>query len=226
MHQVSDEINVVDRRVVESPEMLGKECIGCFRVLAYGFYKRDASYRDGHRDLCLSCEQAPRMSTDEHVHRLKEQNYNSEAVKKQRWEHQEEDELANDRSRIGHPMHHTELLDKLRRLIPDLFVIDGRFQGDLAAYRIYGQPQPRLEGRTFEYLFYIPTGILPEFSAYEFDARDVPIREKLRGWRTVLLRLIKARMVSEDDINRVFGRADGPAASRYNRELWKFRNNK
>ena len=224
MHSVSDEINIVNRRVVESPELLGKECIGCFRVLEYGFFKRDASYKDGRRDLCLSCENSPRLSTDEHTHRVREMNDSSEAVKRQRFEHQEE--YRNDIARIGRPMHHADLIAKLRKLVPDLYITEGNIKDELAVFRTYGQPQPRLEGRTFEYLFYMPTGLMPEFSIYEFNDRDIPTRETMRGWRTVLLRLIKSKLLTEDQCDREFGRASGPAASVYLRHLYNFRNSK
>ena len=224
MHSVSDEINVVDRRVVESPELLGKECIGCLRVLAYGFYKRDASYRDGHRDLCLSCESAPRLSTDEHTHRLREMNESSEAVRRQQWEHQED--YQNDAARIGRPMHHSDLIAKLTRLVPSLYITEGNIKGDLAVFRVYPQPQPRLEGRSFEYLFYMPIGLMPEFSIYEFNERNIPVREKMRGWRTVLLRLIKSKLLTEDQCHEAFGRAEGPGAIVYLRKLYEFRNQK
>lgn len=215
--------NAIDSKVAYSPEVVGKECIGCHKALPFIWFKPDSSYRDGRRDLCSVCESAPRLSTEEHTHRLREMNYNSEAVKRQRWEDQ--DEFRNDDARQGSSMLHSDLLAKLRTLVPDLYITDGRIEGDLAVFRTYGQPQPRLEGRTFEYLFYVPTGLLPEFSQYEFDTvRDIPIKEKKRGWRTVLLRLIKTGLLKESDCNRVFGVPSGPASTIWHRELYKFRN--
>lgn len=223
MHSIDSDINIVDRRVVESPELLGKECIGCFRILDYRFFDHDNTYRDGRKDLCVSCANAPRMSTSEHTHRLREQNFNSEALKAQRWANQEE--YKNAVARIGKAMHHSDFLRVIKHLVPDLYITDGRIEGDLAVFRVYGRPQPQLGGRTFEYLFYCPTGLLPEFSIYEFDeVRDIPIREQKRGWRTVLLRLIKSGLVSEDTVNKIFGRAEGPASTIYNSSLQAFRN--
>lgn len=213
------EFNEIDRAVMESPELLGKECSGCYRVLAYKFYDRDSSNRDGYKDFCALCQSAERLSTEEHVSRQREMNYNSS--QNQRWEHQEE--LYDDAARIGRPLFSSDLLFTLGHLIPSLYVTDGRIAGDLAMFRTYGCPQEHLGGNTFEYLFYCPTGLLPEFSTYEISDRDVPIREKQRGWRTVLLRLIKAKMLTEEVADKVFGKADGKAASRYLRELQKFR---
>jgi hypothetical protein len=224
MHDLNDPSSILDREIVESKELLGKECVTCGKILAYAFFRRDSSYRDGRRDRCQSCENAPRLSTAEHTARLKELNYSSHAVQKQRWENQEDYE--NTVARLGTPMHHSDLLYKIRRLVPNLYITEGRIIGDLAVFQTYPCPQPDLEGRDFRYLFYIPTGVLPEFSQYEFDERDVPIRESKRGWRTVLLRLIKMGLLSEEACDREFGRAQGIASTVWYRQLYQFRNRK
>jgi hypothetical protein len=165
------------------------------------------------------------LSTDEQVSRLKEQNYNSEAVKKQRFDHQEE--YQNDAARRGRRMTHSDFLLKLLPLVPSLFITEGNIVGDLALFRVFSKPQPHLDGKDFEYVCYCPTGVLNEFSTYEWDTeKDVPIREKERGWRAICLRLIQNKMVSESDINRVFGEPTGAGASVYLRKLYQFRNQK
>ncbi len=45
----------------------------------------------------------------------------------------------------------------------------------------------------------------PEWSLMRFDEFDVPICEKYRGWRTALLNLIIADVLTEDEVNRAFG---------------------
>jgi len=224
MHNLNDPSSILDRNVVESPDLLGKECLTCGKILAYSFFRKDHSYRDGRRDQCTACESAPRLSTAEHTARLKEMNYYSHAVKKQRWENQEDYE--NTVARLGTPMSHSDLIYKIRKHVHNLYIMEGRIIGDLAVFQTYPCPQPDLEGRDFRYLFYIPTGQLPEFSQYEFDARDVPIRESTRGWRTVLLRLIKLGLLSEETCDREFGRAVGIASTVWYRQLYGFRNRK
>ncbi len=224
--------NAIDRAMVEAQEVLAKECVGCLRIRPNSMFQKDSSCRDGRRDLCDECATSPRLSTEEHVCRLREMTYGSEAVKRQRWQHQED--YRNDLARVGHPMWTHDLMNKLKQLVPSLYVIDGRIVGDLAVYRTYGCPQPRLEGRDFEYLFYVPTGVvvdgafkptpLPEYSIYEFNDRDVPVRERIRGWRTVLLRLIKSGLLTEEKSNEVFGYADGPASTVWKRTLYLHRN--
>lgn len=223
MHDILDPANQVNRTVVESPDLLGKECIGCMRILAYDFFDRDSSYRDGRKDLCTSCSSAPQLSTEEHTARLREINNNSHAVKAQRWAHQ--DDYRDDRARIGRALPSGEFLAHIQRLIPELYMTDGRIVGDVALYRVYPQPQERLNGRDFEYLFYCPTGNIPEYSIYEFDTvRDVPIRERIRGWRTVLLRLIRCGLLTEETCDREFGVAVGPASNVWYRRLYEYRN--
>lgn len=198
-----------------------KECAGCMRIQPFGCFRRDSSYREGVRDLCLTCESAPRMSTEEHLASQREKNYR--AAQGQRWQNQSDYE--NEEARWGRVMSSSDLLGKIFKLIPhDLFITDGRIGDDLALYQVYGKPQPDLDNRTFRYLFYIPQGRLPEFSQYEFDHRDVPIKEKRRGWRTVLLRLIKTGLVTEQAVEEEFGPALGEAATVWRRTLWKHRN--
>src|SRR6266704_4888869 len=115
MHDFNDVRNSIDNRVATSPDLLGKECVTCLRILSYHFFKRDSSYRDGCRDQCDQCASAPRMSTEEHTLRLREASFSSHAVRKQRWDNQ--DDYMNDEARFGKRMHSSEFLSKLRSII-------------------------------------------------------------------------------------------------------------
>lgn len=217
--------SVIDRNVVESPQMLGKECISCNAVLAYNFFRRDSSYRDGRRDQCDLCASAPRLSTEEHFYRMREINNNSDAVKAQRWSNQSD--YRGTASRVGRGMMSGAFLRVLRHLVPDLYLMDGRVAGDIAIFQTSGKGRPDWGGRSYKYIGYCPTGFLPEFSQYEFDEiRDIAIKEKQRGWRTVLLRIIEAGLLSEEDADKVFGRPDGPASVVWHRHMFNLRNRK
>lgn len=222
MHDVFADENSIDQRVAESPELLGQECAGCRRVLEWSFFRRDHSFRNGRVALCVSCEAVPRLSLAEHTARLREKNLSSEAVKKQKAPFQQDYKF--DAARIGRRMSHGEFLAIVKKLAPSLFVMEGNIEGDLALYRTFGCPQAELNGNDFQYLGYCPTGILNEYSIHEFDGRDVLIREKSRGWRTVLLRLILNGLITETQAEEVFGPAVGPASAVYNRRLQNFRN--
>jgi hypothetical protein len=56
------------------------------------------------------------------------------------------------------------------------------------------------------------------------DKRGLPLNEKWRGWRTVVLRLILKGFITEQQADKVFGPATGPAARRYREQLFEFRN--
>ena len=221
-----DESQAAEDALFNSPELLGRECQGCQKVLAWKFFQKDASFKEGYGNLCHSCRSTPRLSLEENTARLREANLRSHALKKQRWEDQ--DEYRKDDARVGHRMHHSEFLRRVRPYIPNLYVTDGGVVGDLALFLTYPSPQPRLEGRSFEYLTYIHEGDSNEFSTYEFnDKTDTPVREKWnggRGWRTVLLRMIKKGLITEEQANTEFGPAEGEGSRIYNRELYKFRN--
>lgn len=63
----------------------------------------------------------------------------------------------------------------------------------------------------------------PEFSVMRFDEYNVPTAEKFRGWRTAMLALITEGALSEREVERAFGPAEGPAASFYNQQLYQQR---
>ena len=222
MHELHDEKKVLDRNIVESPELLGKECAGCMGIFPFGMFRKDYGATDGRYRLCLSCENSPRLSTEEHTHRLREMNARSHAVQRQRWEHQ--DDYRNDEARLTRYLHYSDVIRRLRKLAHNLYFMDGRIEGDIAIYKVYGRPQPQLEGRDFEYLMYMPTGFLPEFSTYEFNERDVPVKEKKRGWRTLLLRLIRSGIVTERQCAEEFGEPEGQSSTVWKRTLFVWRN--
>lgn len=222
MHSLESPLNQVDRQVVESPELIGRECACCFRVLPHKHFRRDSSSNDGVYVQCNECEATPRLSTVEHTHRLREGNYYSEATKRQRWSLQ--DEYRNDAARMGKAMHSSEFIAKLHQAVPNLYVKDGNIVGHLALYELSSQPREDWGGQQFRYLFYFEEGLIPEFSLYEFSALDVPIREKKRGWRTVLLRLINSGLLTEPKSDKFFGPAEGEASLIWRYKLYLHRN--
>jgi hypothetical protein len=56
----------------------------------------------------------------------------------------------------------------------------------------------------------------PEWSVMRFDEFDVPTVEKYRGWRTAMLALIQAEVLTEEEVERAFGRATEDDVA----ELW------
>jgi hypothetical protein len=216
MHDIYNADNQVDRNIVESSELLGKECLACFRILPRSRFRKDSSQRDGIGVRCEECERTPALSIAENTSRLREQNYNSAALKALRPDYI--DSLRDDLSRIGRVMDAEVFLEKLKTLLPGLRWIPGQIEGDISVYMMSNHPDHQPLG--YHYLWYIPRGPLPEMSLHEFDSvRDFPVKEKKRGWRTPLLRCILAGLISEEQADKTFGRPVESAAS----ELWRRR---
>jgi hypothetical protein len=210
----------VENTLLPSQATASKECMSCHSEKPMYHFRRDSSIRDGHTMQCDQCLRSPRLSTVEHTYRLRELTAGSDAIRRQKRPHQEDFKGV----RTGASMHHSEFIRLLRSISDKLYIMDGNIEGDLAIFKILGGKLPENE-RDFEYIGYMPTGVLPEFSDYLFDQNDVLVKEKKRGWRTVLLRLIKSRVITEEQCDQAFGPVTaGPAGVAWRREMFVFRN--
>jgi hypothetical protein len=72
------------------------------------------------------------------------------------------------------------------------------------------------EAKTITTLQY-PYG--PEYSIMRFNHYNVPTNERYRGWRTALLALIVAGVLTENEADRAFGPAVGEASIFYRQQL-------
>lgn len=59
----------------------------------------------------------------------------------------------------------------------------------------------------------------PEWSIMRFNERGVATKEKYRGWRTAMLVLITAGVVTEEEVDSAFGPPTGEAATWYRQQL-------
>lgn len=59
----------------------------------------------------------------------------------------------------------------------------------------------------------------PEWSIMRINDRGVATKEKYRGWRTALLVLITAEVLTEEEVDRAFGPAIGEAGAWYRSQL-------
>ena len=79
-------------------------------------------------------------------------------------------------------------------------------------------------GRPKEYICFVQVPLMQEYEEMHFDRYDVPLNTKRRGWRTVLLRLIEKRVLTESEANEAFGEpASGPVSRRYREHLQWYR---
>jgi hypothetical protein len=59
----------------------------------------------------------------------------------------------------------------------------------------------------------------PEWSVMRFDERDIATKEKYRGWRTAMLVLIVAEILTAEEVDRAFGPPIGEAGAWYRQQL-------
>jgi hypothetical protein len=63
----------------------------------------------------------------------------------------------------------------------------------------------------------------PEWSIMRYNERQVATKEKYRGWRTAMLVLIVADILTEDEVDRAFGPPIGEASAWYREQLQTWR---
>ncbi len=160
--------------------------------------------------MCLECVNRlydSRLARDEVESYLKQDMANRNKA----YELPGQEERKNSPARWGHVMHSSELLLRLQRIIPNLHVRDGRIGNDVSLFQVIADE--------ITYLVWTHQGDLPEYSIVIVNEHNRPVREK-RGWRTVLLRLIKAGVISEEQALKQFGQpTNGEAARFYLQEL-------
>jgi hypothetical protein len=92
----------------------------------------------------------------------------------------------------------------------------------LHSYKLFALQICRQEGKP-EYCCWLPACWLREYDLVRFDSHGVP-EQQVRGWRTVLIEVIRKQFATEEAVTRVFGEATGPASRRYNMVLQGLRN--
>jgi hypothetical protein len=114
-----------------------------------------------------------------------------------RWPDQEE--MTDFARRCGERMHHSELIRRVNHLNPAIFVEQSiNFPDCLSFYHV--APQTGVQ----TYLSYMDKGDMPEFSCMIVDEKDIPEKE-IRGWRTILVRLLTLNALRWCDVKEEFG---------------------
>jgi hypothetical protein len=148
----------------------------------------------------------------------------------QRWKGQERwIGRENEAMRLVNILHPHTFMRRLQRVGVDaridysrharLWLNDGHTRGRIGVNGWLIEDDVRI-ARTLTTLQY-PYG--PEYEIMRFDKYDVPTEPKYRGWRTVLLELIRNRVITEEEATRAFGPATGPAATAYLAQLQVYR---
>lgn len=154
----------------------------------------------------------PTAHVQEEAARLLEEN--TDSVRVYRFRHQSDyaDWVPGTILSIG------AFLGKLQTLRPDAFVAERQFLG-LRGLGFIGPEGPFYSGTSVQ-------DVAPEWSQLRFDIHGLPTKEKYRGWRTVLLALIKKDILTEKQCDETFGKPIGPRSRPWFRSLWEMRNGK
>lgn len=155
---------------------------------------------------------------DEELARWREGN--AEIAKEYQWVTPEE--YADIGPRIGRILSYSEFITILRNKC-----------GLKCFYREMGHPQkialwafkPEREFGEPEVVGWVQRPYQIEYEVMRFDDKGVPLDSRFRGWRTTLLALRLKGFLSEEKINKAFGRAEGPASGRYNSIMQSVRKN-
>ena len=136
-----------------------------------------------------------------------------ESVKRHRWENQAQFE----RVRPGRILSNGEFLFLIRKIVPSMSYNNWTTGDGLVGMYCISRGE-------IKYICAAQLGMMHEYDTVHTDERGLVTRHKFRGWRTLLLACIKAGAITEEQANRVFGKAEGPEAGPFLKQLWHLRN--
>lgn len=131
--------------------------------------------------------------------------------------------FENHEAARGGPMHPNEFIRRLKKIAPDLIIEPGWYRNCVRVCIQARDDDPASD--TFNQLVKVPLSCgfcvdepLPEFSSIVADHRGKPTRE-VRGWRTVLLRLIHTGVVPYSTVKAEFGDPPGQRGKAWMQQL-------
>jgi hypothetical protein len=139
--------------------------------------------------------------TDAALQHIYQQNLVAEAVKNDKWAADPGDgqrTMAEWAAQVGIPLSAERIITRLRRLNNNL--VFERSRADESKWGVYLAKH----GGTLEFLCGFEAATNPEFTVVQQDERG-QFKKFIPGWRRILMRLIRAKLISESAANRVFG---------------------
>ena len=122
----------------------------------------------------------------------------------------DQDILEKREMALGFPLSPNDFIARIQRLNPRIIVELGGVKNAVAVR--YAKLNPETGKYEKEYVtgFYVDHP-LPEFSSVLVDGKGLPIRE-IRGWRSVLLALMRQKLLTLKQVELTFGKANGQRA--------------
>lgn len=140
-------------------------------------------------------------------------------------------ELEDHERSAGPRMPYQELIRRLQKLNQGIRVKDGS-PGNVALYVLKNRremEEPEREkspnGPFFDdhkYVGGMPMESLPEFAHVTLNQQGIAHRE-IRGWRSVLIGLIRAGVITYEQVKEEFGEPSGPRAARWFEQLKSYK---
>ena len=135
-------------------------------------------------------------------------------------------ELADAERACGPRLYFKEIIRRLEKCNPSLFFREGS-KGNIAVYRLKRLHEQKADEwdpaapdwyNDHKYVTGFPKDYIPEYSYLILDSSNLPVRE-LRGWRSILLALIKSGAISYQSTLEQFGKAKGQRSTRWYEQL-------
>lgn len=169
-----------------------------------------AKYQKADAPAVIEIQDINSISLHEANHKAREENLKMASARRIA----DQDVLEDQEMAQGIVLDHNELIRRIQLLNPKILIQAGGVQGAVAVrYPKYEDGE-----HTLAYItgFYLEP--LPEFSSVTLDDMGLPHRE-IRGWRSVLLALIKAGALEQEKVDTLFGPAMGQRTGLWYRNL-------
>lgn len=118
--------------------------------------------------------------------------------------------LEDKKAAVGLTMDPSELINRIQRLNPRILVELGGVKNAVAIRYAKKNAETGKDEKAYVTGFYIDHPLL-EFSYVLVDDKGLPVRE-MRGWRSVLLALVRQKLLTLKQIELTFGKANGQRA--------------
>jgi hypothetical protein len=152
---------------------------------------------------------------EETLARMREENYNSVSE----FRFLDPSEYKDLGPRIGQIYGYDEFISKLRKIGIKCFY---REMGHPQKLALWVQKNSMTEPQV---ACWVQRPFMIEYEQVAFDDKGLPTGSKHRGWRSCLLQMRMKELITEEQINKHFGRASGPASARYLSTMQSLRNN-
>ena len=140
----------------------------------------------------------------------------------ERYQMDDQEDLTNVKARCVNKMSTDQFIYKLRKneICPvKCFTVYNGLPGTVGLWVL----PPRKTG-VARYICYLRTPYMWEWSVQQVDKHNLPSGE-MRGWRTVVMELVKNEIFTEWQVNQIFGEPSGAKPfRRYRISMWEIRN--